>query len=94
MNIDKRLHRGSVDRGVLKTEREYGKEEEGRPGRGTCVEEETLTSSSSAGECNGSSHQMWWPGSSSIELRRAASRDHMMQRRLVRAGMVEVRNTD
>lgn len=36
MNIDKRLHRGSVDRGVLKTEREYGKEEEGRPGRGMC----------------------------------------------------------
>ena len=37
MNIDKRLHRGSVDRGVLKTEREYGKEEEeGSPGRGMC----------------------------------------------------------
>lgn len=58
MNIDKRLHRGSVDRGVLKTEREYGKEEEwGRPGRGTC-EEEMATSSSSAGEGNESSHQM------------------------------------
>lgn len=37
MNIDKRLPRGSVDRGVLKTGREYGKEEEeGRPGRGMC----------------------------------------------------------
>ena len=57
-----------------------------------CAEEETLTSSSSP-ECNGS-HQTWWSGSSSIELLRATSRDHMMQRRLVRAGMVEVRNTD
>lgn len=36
MNIDKRLPRGSVDKGVLKAEREYSKEAEGRPGRGMC----------------------------------------------------------
>lgn len=62
MNIDKRFPRG-MDRGVLKAEREYGKEEEDQAEE--CAKEEMLTSSSSRGECNGS-HHTWWPGSGSI----------------------------
>lgn len=65
MNIDKRLSRGSVDRGVLKAEREYGKERRRVDQAEECAKEEILTSSSSRGECNGS-HHTWWLGSSSI----------------------------
>lgn len=70
MNIDKRLHRGSVDRGVLKTEREYGKEE-GRPGRGMCRRGDAHKQFKRRRRGGNGSHQTWWPGSSLIELRRA-----------------------